>query len=273
MPFTYFSAGLNLQDNGEPIIGVSVLNFANGILGISGNVASFSAPIPPAFSIEKGDDIFTNPSALSIVSETATIKPVSTLPTIVQFQVGQTPGLTLPNPVTVGNLLVYLNYLGLDEPGFDEKIRINFDNGVFVAGEKIATSTVPPVMSVVYGGPNSYGFLLEISGSVEGNYTQEAVVNTDGTITSTVDKTFTDQGASVLFVAGSGSLMEGPYGPDGVIGLPSPGGRVYRDGIIVNPNAFTSGEIVFSFTNIDTDGTCFCFYQADPSKITVELTI
>jgi hypothetical protein len=272
MPFTYFNSGLNLQDGGQPVTGVSVLNFANGILGVSGTVATFSAPVPPPFTIEKGDTVINNPAALSIVSGSATLASVSTLPIVVQYAGGLPNGLKLENPVTVGNLLVFLNANGLIEPGFNQIYSSpRYQGGdVFSACEKIATSTAQPVITT---SGNNQSLLMEISGCVRGNYTLEAITsNTGGVCTVDVNATFNVAGISVLFIDADDSYASAPFQPAGVI--PFNGGGYDANVYLINPASFTSGEIVFSSGGLsDAYGAVFGFYGANPANVTAQLTI
>jgi hypothetical protein len=269
MPFTYFNNGLNLQDGGQPVTGVSVLNFANGILDVSGTVATFSAPVPPPFTIEKGDTVINNPAALSIVSGSATLASVSTLPVVVQYASGNPHGLTLENPVTVGNLLVFLNANGLIEPGFNQIYSLYLGDE-FSACEKIATSTAQPVITT---SGNNQSLLMEISGCVRGNYTQEAITsNTGGVCTVDVNATFNVAGISVLFIRADDSYASAPFQPAGVI--PIDGGGNNANAYLINPASFTSGEIVFSSGGLsDANGAAFAFYGANPANVTAQLTI
>jgi hypothetical protein len=271
MPFTYFNNGLNLQDGGQPVTGVSVLNFANGILDVSGTVATFSAPVPPPFTIEKGDTVINNPAALSIVSGSATLASVSTLPIVVQYAGGLPHGLKLENPVTVGNLLVFLNTDGLIEPGFNQIYSLVLTgDDTFSACEKIATSTVPPVITTT--GRNQ-SLLMEISGCVYGNYTKEAITsNTGGVCTVDVNATFNVAGISVLLIDADDSYASAPFQPAGVI--PINGGGYDANVYLINPASFTSGQIVFSSGGLtDANGAVFGFYGANPANVTAQLTI
>jgi hypothetical protein len=270
MPFTYFNNGLNLQDGGQTVTGVSVLNFANGILGVSGTVATFSAPVPQ-FTIEKGDTVINNPAALSIVSGSATLASVSTLPVVVQYASGIPHGLTLENPVTVGNLLVFLNTDGLTALGFNQIYSLIFPGGdEFSACEKIATSPASPVITT---NQRNQCLLMEISGCVRGTYTPEAITsNTGGVCTVDVNATFNVAGITLLLIRADNSYASAPFQPAGVI--PIDGGGYNANAYLINPASFTSGEIVFSSGGLsDATNTVFAFYGANPANVTAQLTI
>jgi hypothetical protein len=81
MPFTYFSSGLSLQNNGAPVTGVSTLNFVNGELGVAGNVASFTAP---ALVLTQGGVTVTSPTSVTLAG-TAELTQNATSPSIVQI--------------------------------------------------------------------------------------------------------------------------------------------------------------------------------------------
>jgi hypothetical protein len=88
MPFTYFSSGLSLQNNGAPVTGVSTLNFVNGELGVAGSVASFTAP---ALVLTQGGVTVTSPTSVTLAG-TAELTENATPPSIVQI-----------SPVGIGN--------------------------------------------------------------------------------------------------------------------------------------------------------------------------
>jgi hypothetical protein len=108
MPFTYFSSGLSLQNNGAPVTGVSTLNFVNGELGVAGNVASFSAP---ALVLTQGGVTVTSPTSVTLAG-TAELTQNATSPGIVQISpvgAGNTNvGVTIKfdQAPKVGNLIV-----------------------------------------------------------------------------------------------------------------------------------------------------------------------
>jgi hypothetical protein len=81
MPFTYFSSGLSLQNNGAPVTGVSTLNFVNGELGVAGDVASFTAP---ALVLTQGGVTVTSPTFVTLAG-TAELTQNATSPSIVQI--------------------------------------------------------------------------------------------------------------------------------------------------------------------------------------------
>jgi hypothetical protein len=81
MPFTYFSSGLSLQNNGAPVTGVSTLNFVNGELGVAGDVASFTAP---ALVLTQGGVTVTSPTFVTLAG-TAELTQNVTSPSIVQI--------------------------------------------------------------------------------------------------------------------------------------------------------------------------------------------
>jgi hypothetical protein len=109
MPFTYFSSGLSLQNNGAPVTGVSTLNFVNGELGVAGNVASFSAP---ALVLTQGGVTVTSPTSVTLAG-TAELTQNATPPSIVQISpVGTNGGgggnvtIAFNQAPKVGNLIV-----------------------------------------------------------------------------------------------------------------------------------------------------------------------
>jgi hypothetical protein len=108
MPFTYFSSGLSLQNNGAPVTGVSTLNFVNGELGVAGSVASFSAP---ALVLTQGGVTVTSPTSVTLAG-TAELTQNATPPSIVQISpVGATDTggnviIEFNQPPKVGNLIV-----------------------------------------------------------------------------------------------------------------------------------------------------------------------
>jgi hypothetical protein len=109
MPFTYFSSGLSLQNNGAPVTGVSTLNFVNGELGVAGNVASFSAP---ALVLTQGGVTVTSPTSVTLAG-TAELTQNATSPSIVQISpIGAGNGnsgtvtIEFEQPPKVGNLIV-----------------------------------------------------------------------------------------------------------------------------------------------------------------------
>jgi hypothetical protein len=107
MPFTYFSSGLSLQNNGAPVIGVSTLNFVNGELGVAGNVASFTAP---ALVLTQGGVTVTSPTSVTLAG-TAELTQNATPPSIVQISPLGTSGggnvtIEFNQAPKVGNLIV-----------------------------------------------------------------------------------------------------------------------------------------------------------------------
>jgi hypothetical protein len=109
MPFTYFSSGLSLQNNGAPVTGVSTLNFVNGELGVAGSVASFSAP---ALVLTQGGVTVTSPTSVTLAG-TAELTQNATPPSIVQISpVGTNGGgggnvtIAFDQAPKVGNLIV-----------------------------------------------------------------------------------------------------------------------------------------------------------------------
>jgi hypothetical protein len=109
MPFTYFSTGLSLQNNGAPVTGVSTLNFVNGELGVAGNVASFSAP---ALVLTQGGVTVTSPTSVTLAG-TAELTQNATPPSIVQISPVGTNGsgggnvtIAFNQAPKVGNLIV-----------------------------------------------------------------------------------------------------------------------------------------------------------------------
>jgi hypothetical protein len=108
MPFTYFSSGLSLQNNGAPVTGVSTLNFVNGELGVAGNVASFSAP---ALVLTQGGVTVTSPTSVTLAG-TAELTQNATSPSIVQISPVGTGGgnnnvtIEFDQAPKVGNLIL-----------------------------------------------------------------------------------------------------------------------------------------------------------------------
>jgi hypothetical protein len=107
MPFTYFSSGLSLQNNGSPVTGVSTLNFVNGELGVAGNVASFTAP---ALVLTQGGVTVTSPTSVTLAG-TAELTQNATSPSIVQVSpVSEAHGppcvVTFNQTPKIGNLIL-----------------------------------------------------------------------------------------------------------------------------------------------------------------------
>jgi hypothetical protein len=118
MPFTYFSSGLSLQNNGAPVTGVSTLNFVNGELGVAGSVASFTAP---ALVLTQGGVTVTSPTSVTLAG-TAELTQNATSPSIVQISplgTGNYNNATIEfnQAPKVGNLIVlFLGGSGANEP-------------------------------------------------------------------------------------------------------------------------------------------------------------
>jgi hypothetical protein len=112
MPFTYFSSGLSLQNNGAPVTGVSTLNFVNGELGVAGDVASFTAP---ALVLTQGGVTVTSPTFVTLAG-TAELTQNATSPSIVQISpVGNTIHsgnftIEFDQAPKVGNLIVLFTW-------------------------------------------------------------------------------------------------------------------------------------------------------------------
>jgi hypothetical protein len=112
MPFTYFSSGLSLQNNGAPVTGVSTLNFANGELGVAGDVASFTAP---SLVLTQGGVTVTSPTFVTLAG-TAELTQNATFPSIVQISpVGTTRNggnftINFDQAPKVGNLIVLFTW-------------------------------------------------------------------------------------------------------------------------------------------------------------------
>jgi hypothetical protein len=107
MPFTYFSSGLSLQNNGAPVTGVSTLNFVNGELGVAGDVASFTAP---ALVLTQGGVTVTSPTFVTLAG-TAELTQNATSPSIVQVSpVSEANGhpcvVTFNQTPKIGNLIL-----------------------------------------------------------------------------------------------------------------------------------------------------------------------
>jgi hypothetical protein len=107
MPFTYFSTGLSLQNNGAPVTGVSTLNFVNGELGVAGDVASFTAP---ALVLTQGGVTVTSPTFVTLAG-TAELTQNATSPSIVQVSpVSEAHGspcvVTFNQTPKIGNLIL-----------------------------------------------------------------------------------------------------------------------------------------------------------------------
>jgi hypothetical protein len=107
MPFTYFSSGLSLQNNGAPVTGVSTLNFVNGELGVAGDVASFTAP---ALVLTRGGVTVTSPTSVTLAG-TAELTQNATSPSIVQISPlgvssGNSATIEFNQAPKVGNLIV-----------------------------------------------------------------------------------------------------------------------------------------------------------------------
>jgi hypothetical protein len=104
MPFTYFASGLNLQKNGVPVTGVSVLNLVNGNVALNGSVASFTAP---SVSITDGTNTISPLNLLTV--ENLNLSGTLSFPTIVQIVTGQQKSIVqFPNLPTPGNLILIM---------------------------------------------------------------------------------------------------------------------------------------------------------------------
>jgi hypothetical protein len=110
MPFTYFASGLNLQKNGVPVTGVSVLNLVNGNVALNGGVASFTAP---SVSITDGTNTISPLNLLKV--ENLNLSGTLALPTIVQIVTGQDQNIVqFPNLPTPGNLILIMTTRGME---------------------------------------------------------------------------------------------------------------------------------------------------------------
>jgi hypothetical protein len=166
MPFTYFSSGLSLQNNGSPVTGVSTLNFVNGELGVAGNVASFTAP---ALVLTQGGVTVTSPTSVTLAG-TAELMQNATSPSIVQISpvgTGSYNNATIEfnQAPKVGNLIV----LFLGGSGANQPISTIYETA-FLSSSGYAntkcfykTSAGASDTSVIVQNSNiTYGWLIEI---------------------------------------------------------------------------------------------------------------
>jgi hypothetical protein len=117
MPFYSFGSGLSLQFQGQPVTGVTTLNFENGSLNTGGNVASFSAP-----QVSITDGTLTVSPLAQLTVNSLDLTAVYTPPSIVQKVSGAGGGGTTPvqlaNAPTIGNYILFMTTrLAFAQPG------------------------------------------------------------------------------------------------------------------------------------------------------------
>jgi hypothetical protein len=106
MPFYTFGGSLSLQANGQPVTGVATLNFTNGLIGVAGSVANFTAP-----GVVLTNGILTIEDPVSInLAGTAVLTQQSVEPEILQQSALQSGDgsitCTLTNVPAVGSLML-----------------------------------------------------------------------------------------------------------------------------------------------------------------------
>jgi hypothetical protein len=191
MPFTYFSSGLSLQNNGAPVTGVSTLNFVNGELGVAGDVASFSAP---ALVLTQGGVTVTSPTSVTLAG-TAELTQNATSPSIVQISpvgIGNGGNATIEfnQAPKVGNLIVlFTGGSGAAYPhNQGQPISTIYETAFFANAGGYAntncfykTSAGASDTSVIVSNGNvTYGWLIEIENqgqiSTGGNNNQANII-------------------------------------------------------------------------------------------------
>jgi hypothetical protein len=172
MPFTYFSSGLSLQNNGAPVTGVSTLNFVNGELGVAGDVASFTAP---ALVLTQGGVTVTSPTSVTLAG-TAELTQSATSPSIVQISpVGAASNANVTikfnQAPKVGNLIVLFTAGdGASQDYNDGQPISTIYETAFLSTEGYANTNcfyktsagASDTSVIVKNGNDAYGWLIEI---------------------------------------------------------------------------------------------------------------
>jgi hypothetical protein len=254
MPFTYFSSGLSLQNNGAPVTGVSTLNFVNGELGVAGTVASFSAP---ALVLTQGGVTVTSPTSVTLAG-TAELTQNATYPSIVQISPmaiasggGRNVTIEFNQPPKVGNLIVlftagsgagYGNGGGLPISAIYETA---FFSGVGYANTNCFYKTsagASDTSVIVYNGNVTYGWLIEIENqgqiSTGGNNNQANIIEGAFDFNS-----FDAAPDSIIFTFFASTSQS-------VYSAPEPAGSEITESYI-DPNNF-QGLLIFSPGNGET---------------------
>jgi hypothetical protein len=252
MPFTYFSSGLSLQNNGAPVTGVSTLNFVNGELGVAGDVASFTAP---ALVLTQGGVTVTSPTSVTLAG-TAELTQNATSPSIVQISpVGTGNGgnatIEFNQAPKVGNLIVlFTGGSGAAHPhNAGQPISTIYETAFFAnAGYAntncfYKTSAGASDTSVIVSNDNvTYGWLIEIENqgqiSTGGNNNQANI--TEGVFDF---NSFDAAPASIIFTFFASTSQS-------VYSAPEPAGSDITESYI-DPNNF-QGLLIFSPGNGET---------------------
>jgi hypothetical protein len=251
MPFTYFSSGLSLQNNGAPVTGVSTLNFVNGELGVAGSVASFTAP---ALVLTQGGVTVTSPTSVTLAG-TAELTENATSPGIVQISpVGAGGGnvtIEFNQAPKVGNLIVlftggsgaaYPNNQGqpistIYETAFFSNAGYANTNCFYKTSAGASDTSV-----IVSNGNKTYGWLIEIENqgqiSTGGNNSQANI--TEGAF----DFNSFDAAPSSIIFTFFASTSQSTYS------APEPAGSEITESYI-DPNGF-QGLLIFSPGNGET---------------------
>jgi hypothetical protein len=256
MPFTYFSSGLSLQNNGSPVTGVSTLNFVNGELGVAGDVASFTAP---ALVLTQGGVTVTSPTSVTLAG-TAELTQNATSPSIVQISPigvsnngGSNATIEFNQAPKVGNLILLFtggsgaNYAG--GGGAGKPISTIYETAFFsAAGYEntncfYKTSAGASDTSVIVNNGNvTYGWLIEIENqgqiSTGGNNNQANI--TEGAFQF---NSFDATPASIIFTFFASTSQS-------VYSAPEPAGSEITESYI-DSNGF-QGLLIFSPGNGET---------------------
>jgi hypothetical protein len=253
MPFTYFSSGLSLQNNGAPVTGVSTLNFVNGELGVAGSVASFTAP---ALVLTQGGVTVTSPTSVTLAG-TAELMQNATSPSIVQISpigIGNFNNATIEfnQPPKIGNLIVLFtggsgaNYGGGGGVPISTIYETAFFSGAGYANTNCfyKTSAGASDTSVIVNNGNvTYGWLIEIENqgqiSTGGNNNQANI--TEGAFDF---NSFDAAPASIIFTFFN-STVRSEYS------APEPAGSDITESYI-DPAGYFQGLLIFSPGNGET---------------------
>jgi hypothetical protein len=254
MPFTYFSSGLSLQNNGAPVTGVSTLNFVNGELGVAGDVASFTAPV---LVLTQGGVTVTSPTSVTLAG-TAELTQNATSPSIVQISPvgfssdrGADVTIVFDQAPKVGNLI--LLFTGGSGANYDgnagQPISAIYETAFFSSAGYAntscyyKTSTGASDTSVIVNNGNiTYGWLIEIENqgqiSTGGNNIQANITEGEFDFNSLYATP-----ASIIFTFFASTNQS-------VYSAPEPAGSEITESYI-DPNGF-QGLLIFSPGNSET---------------------
>jgi hypothetical protein len=267
MPF-YGAAGIIL--NGRQ---VSQMNFLGAGAVVDGDQITING-----FVIKQGAFTISDPTALEITSNTATLAAEVTAPSVVQFYHGAPLGAQLPNPVTVGNLIVFLCLDNIPAFGGFSQIYTENLGDQFVALEQIATSSVSPVCET--NGPHgNASLMMEIENCQGGEYAPVAsFTNSGGVQTFTTNVPGSIPGLLGVAIRADDTYPSAPYLPAGVTPFPSGGsgnpGSYNGNCYLINETLTQNGEVTFGCDGMnDVNGAVQCFYGANPASVVANLTI